>query len=89
MSIQVQILKDFNAVSSRSITTKEGPKVIYSQKGFLNKGGPFPVEFSLNVESPALAYPVGDYILDLSCLVVNKFGSLEVNPFTVKLDKAS
>jgi hypothetical protein len=86
--VKVQILKNFEAVESRSIKTREGhPKVLYSQKAYLWKGGAFPIEFTIGVETPALAYPVGDYSLDLSCLRVNKFGSLEVDPFNVILQK--
>jgi len=88
--INVQILKSFNEVASRSIKTKDGsPRVIYTQKGFIHKGGAFPVEFTLNIESPALAYPIGDYSLNLDCVKVNKFGSLEIDPYTVHLDKVA
>jgi hypothetical protein len=86
--VKVQILKDFAEVESRSIKGKDGtPRVLYSQKAYLHKGGPFPIEFTLGVESPALAYAVGDYALDLNCLRVNKFGSLEVDPYNVNLSR--
>jgi hypothetical protein len=88
MSVKVQILKGFEQVESRSIKTRDGsPRILYSQKAYLHKGGPFPVEFTLGVESPPLAYPIGDYSLDLDCLRVNKFGSLEVDPYNVTLQK--
>jgi hypothetical protein len=86
--VKVQILKGFEEVSSRSIKTKEGvPRVLYSQKAYLHKGGAFPIEFTMSVDSPALAFPIGDYSLDLECLRVNKFGSLEVDPYNVKLQR--
>jgi hypothetical protein len=88
MSVKVQILKNFEGVDTRSIKQKDGsPRVLYSQKAYLHKGGAFPIEFTLTVESPALAYPVGDYNLDLNCLRVNKFGSLEVDPYNVNLER--
>jgi hypothetical protein len=88
MTVKVQILKDFATVQSRSIKGKDGtPRILYSQKAYLHKGGAFPVEFTLSVESPALAYPVGDYSLDLECLRINKFGSLEVDPYNVNLQR--
>jgi hypothetical protein len=90
MSVKVQILKGFHDVTSRSIKTKDGsPKVLYTQKAYLHKGGAFPVEFTLNVESPALAYGLGDYDLDLDCLRVNRFGSLEVDPYAVTLQRVA
>jgi hypothetical protein len=86
--LKVQILKDFNYCDSRSIKLKDGsPRILYSQKAFLNKGGPFPVEFSIGVESPSLAYPVGDYGLHLDCIKVNKFGKLEFDAYDLKLVK--
>lgn len=86
MSIKVEIIKNFNEVESRSIKQKDGtPKTLYSQKAFLHKGSAFPVEFTLSIDGPAQAYPVGNYDLNLECLRVNKFGSLEVDPYNVKL----
>jgi hypothetical protein len=86
--INVEILKGYNDVQNRSIKTKDGsPRVLYSQKAFLDLGGAFPIEFTLSVESPALAYPVGNYQLNLSCIKVNKFGSLEIDPYNVSLDR--
>jgi hypothetical protein len=88
MSVKVQILKGFEQVETRSIKNKDGsPRILYSQKAYLHKGGAFPVEFTLGVESPPLAYAVGDYSLDLDCLRVNKFGSLEVDPYNVNLQR--
>jgi hypothetical protein len=86
--VKVQILKNFEQVETRSIKQKDGsPRVLYSQKAYLHKGGAFPIEFTLSVDSPALAYPIGDYSLDLNCLRVNKFGSLEVDPYNVNLQR--
>ena len=88
MSVKVHILKGFETVESRSIKQKDGtPRVLYSQKAYLHKGGAFPIEFTLSVDSPALAYQIGDYSLDLECLRVNKFGSLEVDPYNVNLQR--
>jgi hypothetical protein len=90
MTIKVEILKGFHEVESRSIKQKDGtPRVLYTQKAYLHQGGAFPVKFVVNVESPALAYTIGVHSLDLDCLKVNRFGSLEVDPFNVKLKTVS
>lgn len=54
-----------------------------SQSAYLHIDGPFPVRFSLPLESEDKALPIGDYELTAGCVQVSKYGDLEFNRFEV------
>lgn len=78
----VEILRGYEHPETK--VTREN-KPFYIQKAYIHKGGAFPEEIELTVESPAHAYPVGQYNLDPSCFRANKYRKLEINPYGIKL----
>lgn len=54
-----------------------------TQSAYLHVDGPFPVRFSVPLESESHALPVGDYELSAKCLQVSKYGDLEFNRFEI------
>ena len=83
--MKFSIIKDYNQVQSKFIPLPDGTrKEVFWQDMYMHKGGAFPVQFSVNVESPLLAYPVGDYTIDPSSFTTNKYGSLELSRYDVK-----
>tara|TARA_A100001391_G_scaffold68654_1_gene43887 strand:+ start:2408 stop:2710 length:303 start_codon:yes stop_codon:yes gene_type:complete len=88
--MKIEILKDHAQPVQRVVNIKKGPnegqqKTITEQTAFIHLGGPYPVEFKINLDTPADAYPAGEYTMAPSCFRVNGYGSLEVNRFDFRL----
>lgn len=83
--MKIEIIKGHEQPISRSINTQNGQKMIHEQVAYAHMGGAFPVEFKIPLNSAADAYPVGEYSLHPGSFNVNRFGSLEVNRFEVRL----
>lgn len=85
-----EILDGHNQVDTRNVTNKQSGeiKTYYNQFAYVVlPDSPFPQKMKIPVESPALAYPVGNYQLDPRCFHIGNFDSLSVNTFELKLIK--
>jgi len=86
--IQVDIIQGTNDVISRTVTDKNGQqKQYFNQFGYVYLGDAFPVKIKIPLESPAQAYPVGEYELNIRSLRVGRFDALEIDDYNIKLDK--
>lgn len=83
--MKIEIIKGHEQPISRMITTQNGPKTIHEQTAYAYTGGAFPVEFKIPLDSHGDAYPVGEYSLHPGSFTVNRFGSLEINRFQIRL----
>ena len=83
--MKIEIIKGHEQPVSRSINTQNGQKMIHEQVAYAHMGGAFPVEFKLQLDSAADAYPVGEYTLHPGSFQVNRFGGLEINRFETRL----
>ena len=83
--MKIEIIKGHEQPISRMITTQTGQKTIHEQTAYAHMGGAFPVEFKIPLNSHGDAYPVGEYTLHPGSFSVNRFGSLEVNRFELRL----
>ena len=82
MAITVEIIEGHHLPISKTI--KE--KTYYSQKAYIDLGGPFPVEFDLPIEAPVNANPIGKgYVLCPSSFKVNQYGNLELDKYNTKI----
>ena len=80
--MHIEIIKEFSEVSSKQVKDK----IFYSQRAFLVlKGNPFPVSFSISVDSPAHAYPVGKYILSSESFVIDQYSNLTLSRWNLGL----
>lgn len=73
-------------VSSRD-TEKDGVKTTrYSQEEvYIYTGSRFPLMIVIDIDSPAKAYPPGEYRLNPKCFSVTKYGRFEINPYAIEL----
>lgn len=83
--MKIEIIKGHEQPISRLINTQTGQKTIHEQTAYAHTGGAFPVEFKIPLNSHGDAYPVGEYTLHPGSFNVNRFGSLEVNRFEIRL----
>lgn len=75
-----------SATVRRDEFTKEGEtKVRWKQQVAINVGGDFQLPFEVEVKSQDSGYPVGEYYLAPECFRVSRFGSIEINSFSVRL----
>jgi Helix-destabilising protein len=79
--LKISIIEGHHLPQSRN--TKNG--VRYFQNAYAHMGGAFPQQIEIPLKSPADAFHIGDYTLELSCFQVGKFKNLELNPFEVRL----
>lgn len=85
--LKIEIVENANQVETRNGTNKQTGAItaFYAQYGYAHLGGAFPVKMKIPLESPAMAYPVGEYQLALESFRIGRFDSLEVNPYNIKL----
>ena len=58
-------------------TSKAGkPYEIREQHAYINLGKAYPVEFRFSLDEGRAAYSPGNYIVDPSCLYVDRYGQL-------------
>ena len=79
--IKISILENRSQPKTR--TTQNG--IRHFQEAYVQLSGFYPEQIEIPLKSPADAYAVGDYQLDLSVFRVGKFRNLEINPFELKL----
>lgn len=79
--VKISVIEGHHLPNSRS--TKSG--VRYYQNAYASLGGVYPQHIELPLKTPADAYPVGEYILDISNFQVGRFKNLELNPFELRL----
>jgi hypothetical protein len=89
--LEIEIVEKANAVHSRNVTIQKTGEIkqFHHQFGYASLGDAYPVKVKLSIESPAQAYPVGLYELDISSFQVGKFDALEINPFNLTINKVS
>ncbi|NQV69170.1 MAG: hypothetical protein HQ498_03990 [Pseudohongiella sp.] len=63
-----------------------GTRQVKEQNAYADLGGKHPLLIKFNLpESQTTAYPVGQYSIDVASYRIGKYGSLEINPFELKL----
>jgi hypothetical protein len=78
LEIQVEI-KSKEVLTKRGIATKTGkPFEIHEQIGYVELDKPYPQEMRVPVERPDTPYAPGTYLVDASCLYVNRYGQLQL-----------
>lgn len=60
-------------------------KYFYHQEAAVNCGGPYPLVVKVPIPNPDQAHEKGEYSLHHSAFRVGRFGSLEVDPYGIKL----
>lgn len=85
--MHVQIIEGYQSPEKRTFKGKDGQPDVdrFTQKGFIEVGQPFPIQFSIPIDSLAQAYSVGHYELSPTCLETDKYGKLLVNPYKMIL----
>lgn len=63
------------------VARKVGENTYFTQKIYVDNGGPFPFESKLSIPDASKALPVGQYTLLPSCFQSGKYGDLEINRF--------
>lgn len=79
--LKITVIEGHHLPQSRS--TKNGLR--YFQEAYAYLGGVYPQQIEIPLRTPADAYPVGDYTLDISAFKVGRFKNLELNPFELRL----
>ncbi len=59
-------------------------RTVFKQEAFAHRGGRFPEEFQITLESAADALPVGEYTLAPQSFVINQYGDLELSRYDKK-----
>jgi len=72
------LIKSVNVVTSK---TNKGTTIV-RQQAAIDQGRDFPLVFELVVDKP---YQPGQYRLDENAYRVNQYGSLELDPYNLKL----
>ncbi|CAK2226811.1 Single-stranded DNA-binding protein [Vibrio crassostreae] len=74
----VEIFKENEVIDPRTVPTKNGPMTFYSQIGYVDLGGKFPVEFQIPLQDGQPFYTAGKYnvLMSKSCSV-SQHGRLE------------
>jgi hypothetical protein len=77
----MRILIDDTNINTKSGTDKNGrPYAIRSQAGYLDTGKRYPAEIKIRLKDDALAFPVGEYEVNLAASTyVSKYGSLAMS----------
>jgi Helix-destabilising protein len=77
MKFEIQIEIKSTEVHDKRGTSRQGkPFHIREQFGYLELGKPYPVEIRISLEEAAPPYPPGRYVIDPSCLYVDRYGQL-------------
>jgi hypothetical protein len=81
-SVKVEItveIKSRDVLTKRGIASKTGKEfAIHEQIGYVELEKPYPLEMRVPVESPEKPYSPGSYLVDPSCLYVNRYGQLQI-----------
>ena len=87
----VEIVAGNAEVRSRSFTTKDGgQRQVHEQPAFLHiPGSPYPLPFSISLDSAASAYAPGQYVFSPDSVRTNQYGQLEFNRFGMRLIRAN
>lgn len=90
--LKVQIVEGHHEVQSRSgKPDSDGVvKKYFHQFGYAHlPDSMYPQKIKVPIDTPAEAYPVGEYFLSNKSFQVGRFDSLEINGFNLVLDKAN
>jgi hypothetical protein len=89
--MHVEIVSGNCDVRSRSFTTKDGgQRQVHEQPAFLHvPGSPYPLPFSLSLDTAAAAYGPGTYVFAPESIRTNQYGQLEFNRFGMRLIRAN
>lgn len=87
MRIEIQ---NAEAETRQVVSRRTGNPVTFrEQQGYVHlEGKAYPVEFNIPLGDNQKPYPVGDYELDEKSFSVSRFGNLEVNNRTFRLNPA-
>lgn len=81
--LEVEIFKNDEIVDVKRGTSKAGNEyVMYSQRGYINLGGQYPVSFKVRLEDEK-HYPSGKYTMSPESFNVNDFGELQAGRLTI------
>lgn len=84
MSIIVDVFKNDEFVECKhGVSSKGNEYTIYTQVGYIDLGGQFPVKFKIRHSDDSKPYQAGKYELAPDSLVVNNFGELSASRVTV------
>jgi hypothetical protein len=79
MSTDIKIEIETTAIAERKIRSKEGKEFhIREQPAWAHLGKAYPVEFRIALGVGKNAFPKGTYLLDPSCLYVDRYGKLTI-----------
>jgi len=72
-------LKSRDVFTKKGVATKTGkPFEIHEQIGYVELDKPYPQEVRIPVERLDAPYEPGTYLVDSSCLYVNRYGQLQL-----------
>ena len=87
MKFEVTVeVKSRDVLTKRGIASKTGKEyAIHEQIGYVELEKPYPLEMRIPVQSPDTPYAPGTYLIDPSCLYVNRFGQLQLGRLKLSL----
>lgn len=85
--LEIELNTNDCQIQTRQVTIKETgeQRTIHEQQAYFHTGGAYPVPFKLSIRNASEAYPSGKYTLHPSSFRVNKFGTLELNRYEIRL----
>lgn len=87
--LEVEVFKNDEVVDVKRGTSKKGNEyVMFSQRGYINLGGQYPVAFKIRLDEEKF-YPSGKYLMSPESFVVNDFGELQAGRVTILVSAKS
>jgi hypothetical protein len=79
MKLEIIIEVKSGAVSEKTVRGKDGREyLIREQAGWVDLGKPYPQEVRISLERGQEGYAAGEYLMDQSCLYVDRYGKLSL-----------
>jgi hypothetical protein len=79
MKLEIIIEVKSGAVSEKTVRGKDGREyLIREQGGWVDLGKPYPQEVRISLERGQEGYAAGQYLMDESCLYVDRYGKLSL-----------
>jgi Helix-destabilising protein len=87
MKLEIKIeIKSRDVLTKRVTAAKTGRVFeINEQLGYVELEKPYPLEVRVPLESPDKAYSPGTYLVDPSCVYVNRYGQLQLGRLKLSL----
>jgi len=87
MKLEIKIeIKSPDVLTKRVTATKTGRVFeINEQLGYVELEKPYPLEVRVPLESPDKPYSPGMYLVDPSCVYVNRYGQLQLGRLRLSL----